>query len=162
MAQIIPVNVRPSSWTRADGAHVVFVPHGKRTQVGYLPNRQIWESDETWSARLFVGFNVGARTVHDMDDLIAVVREVREKQTGNPSSSFLYQRGVYRHQSGEVVEEPGAQVIIINMGASPSAFRKEMIDLAEAIAARLSQEEVVVELQKNGVMAAVMGVGADE
>lgn len=162
MPQVIPANLRPSSWTRVDGRHCVFQPHGRRGQVGLFPNRQVWESDETWAARLFVGFNVGPRTVHDMDDLVAIVRAVRERQTGNPSSSFLYQRGIYRHHDGAVVDEPGAQVIIINMGATPAQFRRDMIDLAEAIAVALTQEEVVVELQKNGVMSAVMGVAAGE
>lgn len=160
MAQVIPVNVRPVGWRGRNGQRCSFHPLGKREQIGYLANREVWESDETWSARFFVGFNVGHDTVYAMEDLIAIVRAVREAQTGDPSSSFLYQRGIYKHKAGDVVEEPGAQAIIINMGETPTAFRKQMIELAEVIAKDLHQEEVVLELQRNGVLASVMGVAA--
>lgn len=122
-------------------------------------NRTRWESEDTWAARIFVGFNVGDETVYDMDDLVEIVQAVRERQTGSPASSFVSQRGIYQHADGAVVDEPGAQVIIINMGESPQKFRRQMTDLAETIARKMKQEEVVVEIQRNGIVTNVMGVG---
>lgn len=156
---VIPTDTRPAVWSTPQGWGM-FTPNGRKRWSGYKPNKKTWESADTWSARLFVGFNVGQKTVYEMDDLIAVVRRVREQQTDDPSSSFVYQRGIYKHHSGEVVEEPGAQVIIINMGASAAKFEQQMIELGEAIATTMDQEEVVVEVQRNGIVQRVFGVSA--
>jgi len=114
----------------------------------------------TWSARLIVGFKRRGKKAATLNQLVKIVRETRTKQTGNPSSTFLMQRGIYRHDdSGEVVDEPGAQVLIINMGASQKDFEKQMTELAEVIAVKLDQAEVIVEIQRNGVSKRVFGVG---
>lgn len=160
----LPTDTRPAMWSTPNGWGS-FHPRGQKRWTGesYRRNKKTWEAGaETWSARLFVGFNVGGETVWDMADLIDTVRRKREGQTGDPSSSFVYQRGIYRHRSGEVVEEPGAQVIIINTsGASPAEWEEQMVALGEAIADELDQEEVVVELQRNGIVQRVFGVSAD-
>ncbi|GAG10948.1 unnamed protein product, partial [marine sediment metagenome] len=79
-------------------------------------------------------------------------------------ASFLTQRGIYQHhdpQKGTVVEN-GAQIIIINTStASPQQFEQQMIQLAEQIAATLRQEEVIVEIQRNGVTQRVHGIAPD-
>jgi hypothetical protein len=158
---VLPTDTRPAVWSTPNGIRA-FHPHGrKRWSSDYRPNPTAWRSAETYSARLFVGFNVGQKTVYEMDDLVEIVRQVREQQTGNPSSSFVYQQGIYRHHSGEIVEEPGAQVIIINMDVSAEQFVDQMVELAETIAAEMSQEEVVVEIQRNGLVQEVLGVNAD-
>lgn len=118
-----------------------------------------WSSDETLSARLFVGFSVGSAPTYDLDDLIAVVRAARSKNGGDPAATFLAQRGIYRYRSGEVVEEDGGQVIIIDTAGSPRAtFENQMVALAEEIAREMKQELVVVEIQKNGVVQQTYGV----
>jgi hypothetical protein len=159
----LPTDTRTAWWSTPHGWGS-FQPNGRKrvAGMGYQRNKKTWEAGaETWSARLFVGFNVGAETVWDMPDLIDTVRRVREQQTGDPSSSFVYQRGIYRHRSGEVVEEPGAQVIIINTsGATPAEWEEQMVALGESIADDLDQEEVVVELQRNGIVQRVFGVSA--
>lgn len=159
----IPNDSRGSVWRTRDGIVRSFHPTGRRLGAGerLRANRVSWEASDTYSARLFVGFNVGAKTVWEMDDLLAVVREVRERQTGNPASSFLYQKGIHKHQSGQIVEEPGAQVIVINMGSSPKEFIEQMLELAEQVADQLKQEEVVLEIQKNGLVERVFGVSAE-
>ena len=156
---VLPADTRPAYWSTSEGWGM-FQPNGRKRWSGYKPNKKTWESADTWSARLFVGFNVGQETVYEMDDLVDLVRRVRERQTDDPSSSFVYQKGIYKHHSGEVVEEPGAQVILINLGATPEQFEKQMVELAEAIADEMSQEEVVVELQRNGIVQRVFGVSA--
>lgn len=155
---VLPTDTRPAVWSTPGGVRA-FHPHGRKRWSGdYRPNKTVWESAETYSARLFVGFNVGSETVYEMSDLVSLVRQVRERQVDDPSSSFVYQHGIYKHHSGDVVEEPGAQVIIINMGASPEEFAAQMVELAEQICEEMSQEEVVVEIQRNGVVQRVLGV----
>src|SRR5262245_1785574 len=85
MAIVIPVDTREAVWTGPDGRVRSFRPSGKRRSEGLIPNRRTWSSKETWAARLFVGFNVGHDTVWEMDDLVAIVRTVREAQTNNPA-----------------------------------------------------------------------------
>jgi hypothetical protein len=156
-----PPDTRAAVWSTPNGARA-FHPHGRKQWSGdYRPNKTVWESADTYSARLFVGFNVGTETVYEMSDLVSVVRRIREQQVDDPSSSFVYQHGIYKHHAGDIVEEPGAQVIIINMGASPEEFAAQMVELAEAIAEEMSQEEVVVEIQRNGVVQRVLGVSGD-
>lgn len=92
-----------------------------------------------------------------------IVREIRTEQVGNPGSTFLLQKGIYAHAAGgPVIEEDGAQVIILNLpdyGTEPPAFRKQIVKLAEDMARQLQQEEVIVEFQKGGVTERTMGVG---
>ncbi len=164
MALTLPTDNRTALWSKPHGGWGSFRPHGRRSCHGkrYQPNKKTWSGgQETWSSRLFVGFNVGPRTEYEMADLIAIVRRVREAQTGDPSSTFVSQRGIYKHQdSGLVVEEPGGQVIIISPGTSPDAFTGQMVELAEEIAEELDQEEVVVEIQRRGIVQDVFGVSA--
>lgn len=159
-AIVLPADTRPAAWSRPNGRGASFQPYGRKQWSGYRPNKKSWESADTWSARLFVGFNVGTETVYEMHDLVDLVRVVRERQTGNPSSSFVFQHGIYKHRSGEVIDEPGAQVVIINTGEEPKVFEDQMVELAERIADNMRQEEVVVELQRNGIVQRVMGVSA--
>jgi hypothetical protein len=115
------------------------------------------------SARLFVGFNVGPYPRYKLDDLVDLVRENRVA-AGHPMASFVAQRGIYEHSGdGYIVTEDGAQVIIINTyDASLSDFKHEMIELAGYIAHKMQQEEVVVEIQHNGITKGVIGVGWQE
>lgn len=123
----------------------------KRGEEGYQP---------TLSGRLIVGFNVGGVPTWEMDDLIKVVRDIRERVHKKEGATFIAQKGVYRHkESGQVVEEDGAQVIIIDLWSTPEeVFEEEMVALGEKVAQELQQEEVIVETQKDGVTDATIGV----
>lgn len=142
-----------------------FAPNGKLVHRGrggsrMLSNPERWSStDPVEAARIFVGFNVGEEPVWTMSDLIRIVREVRELQTGDPSSTFVAQRGIYTHSNGPVVEENGAQVIILNLEGDPK-FEGQMTDLAEQIAGDFDQEEVIVEMTRGNVAKKTIGVGA--
>jgi len=144
-----------------------FRPNGARSGYGeegarLAKNFTRWSSNEMiLAARIFVGFNVGQEPVYTLEDLVEIVKNARWAQTGDPSSTFIAQRGVYRHEGGEVVEEDGAQVIILNTEEMPyKEFVDQMITLAEAIAERMKQEEVIVEIQRGGITQQVLGVGA--
>lgn len=105
------------------------------------------------AARLFVGLSVHEKPKWSVKDVVDVVRDVREAQTGDPSASFLSQRGIYKHQSGNrIIDEKSVQVIVLDRaGVGRKKFEKQIIQLGEELARRLKQETVVGELQVNGV-----------
>lgn len=141
-----------------------FHPNGPRIGRGegggrLAKNFTRWSSKEpVMAARIFVGFNVGEDPVYKLDDLIEIVKKARWAQIGDPSSTFIAQRGIYRH-GDDVVEEEGAQIILINTeGFSYEGWVEQMVLLAEAIAERMQQDEVFVEIQESGVTKQVLGV----
>jgi hypothetical protein len=139
-----------------------FYPTGRLTQHGkpYVRNPRGWSATKTLSARVVVGFNVGTDPTYTMEDLIPIVRRIREEQIGNPSSTYVAQKGIYKHHgNGPTVEEDGAQVFIINTdGATMEEFVDQMEVMAEEIASELQQEEVILEIQENGISLETMGV----
>jgi hypothetical protein len=165
------INPKQLSWTNRNGGGS-FTPRGKLVCYGdaqILANPRRWESADTYSARIVVGFrpkdappdfevrDVGAKE----DQLVNLVRRIRTKQVGDPGATFLAQRGLYRHsESGEVVDEPGMQILLINTtGETPRRFERQVEILAELIVEAFDQEEVIVEIQKNGVSQKVFGIG---
>jgi hypothetical protein len=166
---IIPAHTGQTSWSHANGTDGHFRPNGKlelfHLDDDMIPNPSTWSSSggKTMAARLFVGFNVGSRPRWKMHDLIHVVREARKRQRQREDASFVAQQGIYTHtgpgKRAKVIEEKGAQVVLIRMpGESEKAFREHTIKLAETIANSLKQAEVVLELQRGGVVQEVMGV----
>lgn len=104
-----------------------------------------------FSARLFVGFNVGPAATYTIDDLIDLVYAEREA-AGRPFASFLAQRGIYRHDDGSRVVEDGGQVIILaTWKTTERAFLNEMTRLGEYLAKEMRQESILLEVQKRGV-----------
>ncbi len=161
-----PCNIGPLHWSGPFGGW--FRPEGQLGVVNDdgrlfgLDATRRWTSADTLSARIIVGFNVGDRPRWSIDDLIPLVQEIRMEQTGDPSASFLAQRGIYQHSDPRrgVVTEDSAQIIIIDThGLSEGVFEEQMIELAGDIAERLKQEEVIVEIQRNGVTQRVHGIG---
>jgi hypothetical protein len=135
--------------------------HGDFSRVSRRENPTNWRSDDTLAARIFVGFNVGDEPAYRLDDLVDLVGEIRRAQ-GKPNATFMSQKGIYQHHdSRHIVEEDGAQIIIIDTWSTPiNDFAEEMVAMAEAIAESMSQEEVIVEIQRNGLTQEVMGVSA--
>lgn len=160
----IPCNfAKRGNWFAGSGIRGNFLPLGNPSfsnPAMVRKNPPMWEGQRpTWSARLFVGFNVGAVPTYSMDHLISVVRTIRKKQGALEDSSFLYQKGIYTHSEGKgVVQEDGAQIIIINMEKGAEEFEKDMQDLAEQIATDMQQESVVLEIQRDGVVHRTLGM----
>lgn len=160
---IIPADIRQARWQGPRGKRGTFRPNGTVQLVGArtaIENPAAWSSDEPLqAARLFVGFNVGAKPRWKLDDLVRVVKRARKAQGHAPDASFLVQKGIYTRKSGETVTEDGAQVVVLNTeGDAQPAFQREMVELAEAIATTLKQEEVILELQRGGVVQRTFGV----
>lgn len=168
---VIPVNTRAEAkWLAPNGCSGSFAPSRKHKpnfaykKHSYLtPNN--WESEDNWAARLFVGFSVDDVPTYDIEDLISIVKRVRQEQVGKPDASFLYQRGIYSHKEagGKVVTEDGAQVILIKLDpdTTPRQFERQIVDLADEIRESFQQEEVIVEIQNNGLVKKVIGVDAE-
>lgn len=165
----IPAHVGPHHWCSPDGQHKGrFRPNAPMKLVGPAPatrNPEAWaSSDPMLAARLFVGFSVGQRPTYDVDDLVPIVRRVREDQGHAPDASFLLQKGIYTSQKDQsVVQEDGAQVIVLNLeGETESKFQREMTQLGEAIATQLEQEAVILEIQKGGITVRTIGIAPVE
>ena len=164
----IPADTRTFHWSAPDGSTGRFKPNGPLLVSGYLANREVWqERAPVWAARLFVGFNVANRPAWTIDDLVPVVRHARLRQVKDADASFLLQRGLYTHTKAgrrrATIEEEGAQVIVLNLPefkTSPRRFRRQMVALATAIARKLQQESVIIELQQGGIMRETIGVNA--
>lgn len=167
----IPATTTRFSWFYRKN-YGFFTPNGKLTATRggrdrLTPNRVLWSStDPMYAARLFVGFNVGATPTWKMQDAIDIVRRIRSRQVGVADSTFLYQRGIYTHQSsGETVEEDGAQIIVLNLpefGATKAEFVRQVTELAEELAEALKQEQVIVEIQQGGLSKETFSVGGLE
>jgi hypothetical protein len=161
----IPADTRRFAWRGRSGDSGSFEPNGRLGLVGERPNlrenRTGWSSKTPiYAARIFVGFNVGPKARWTMDDVVRLVKKTRTKQVGSPDATFLYQRGLYTSKKDDsVVDERGAQIIILNLSGAPlRAFRTQMLDLAEELATKLRQEEVILELQRGGISKETIGV----
>lgn len=159
----LPMNLLRTRWYNPNGSRGgAFRPEGRltvpRNSRILTPN---WSSKApVWGARLFVGFNVGHAARYKMDDLIKIVKRVRRAQNKAEDSSFLYQKGIYTHQDGSgTVTEDGAQVVFLNLDNTPlKVFRRQMIELANAIVDEMQQETVIIELQRSGIIRETIGV----
>lgn len=186
MSRVIPCDYRSRAiWRNPQGLAGSFQPEGrivpayKRARGIRANPRSFFDDHDTYSARLFVGFNVGTEAVYNMDDLIKVVKRVRLRQIGTPDSSFLYQKGLFKHTAqgtlrGKVIIENSAQVIILNLPYKVTkgehkgqyrllpfkTFERHMEKLAEEICRSLHQEEVIIQMQKNGVVMHTIGMTA--
>jgi hypothetical protein len=105
---------------------------------------------DTEAARIFVGFNVGGTPTHTLSQVADAVYEIRKRQGASGDASLLLQRGIYE-SDGERVDEDSAQVVILNLTGEKN-FTAHMLALAERLREQLSQERVIVEMQKGGVV----------
>jgi hypothetical protein len=112
-----------------------------------------------YSARLFVGLNVGQTQKYDEDDVVDIVWKTRKKQGALADASILTQKGIYEDRAGDLVTEPSVQVIIIDLsGAGKKEFVGEMQQLAETLRRRMKQETVILEIQRKGTTVDVYSV----
>lgn len=113
-----------------------------------------------YSGLLLVGLESPSGKKFTVRDVERIVERVRVKQSGDPSSSFISQRGLYKHKKGgEIVHESSVRVILLHLTDETKAqFRRNVVKLAEEIARVLKQEEVIVEFQNRGISEEVLGV----
>ena len=155
----IPANIGP---TRC--AAYGFRPNGGLKNHGVRMNPAVKFGADVDAALITVGLtSQDEATRYKVDAVIEIVRAMREKQIKNPDSTFITQRGLFKHQDGRVVDENGVRVIILKLPGSEKTlarFTANMIKLAEKLARELNQEMVILETQHNGVTTQVYGVTA--
>jgi len=105
------------------------------------------------AARLFIGLNVGDTPTYSVDDIVDAVGKLFKG-----SVSFVAQKGIYVDENNYKTFEDSVQIIIIDSGSGEAAFKKAMVELGEELAARFQQKEIVLELQKKGIVDSVYGV----
>lgn len=126
---------------------------------GLEPNPSTRLGAGGFSARLFVGLNVGDRKAFNVSDVVDIVWKVRKRQGRDASASILAQKGIYESFAGKRVVEPSVQIIIIDLGGlSKRAFTAEMKELSETLCKRMKQETVILEIQRRGVVTDVFSV----
>jgi hypothetical protein len=133
----------------------------REVHVGAAPNPATRLGGGGYSARLFVGLNVGQTKAYDIDDVIKIVWAIRKRQKRGADASILAQHGIYEDFKGERVVEPSVQIIIIDLaGVVKKIFVAEMKELAEELRKELKQEVVILEIQRRGVSTDVFSVAA--
>jgi hypothetical protein len=146
---------------RPDGGISRFRPRGKLRlhHEGAIENPSTRLGGGGYSARLFVGLNVGQAKRYNENDIVDLVWRTRKRQGRSADASILSQKGIYEDRSGARVVEPSVQVIIIDFSGQPKkAFTSEMVQLAEVLRKRLKQETVILEVQRRGVTTDVYSV----
>lgn len=112
-----------------------------------------------YSARLFVGLNVGKTQRFTEDNVVDIVFKTRRRQKALPDASILSQKGIYSDRGGDIVKEPSTQIIIIDtIGVGKRQFVSEMKELAEVLCKKMKQESVILEIQRKGVVLDVYSV----
>ena len=112
-----------------------------------------------YSARIFVGLNVGDKETYTVNDVVKLVVEARKEQGASADASILSQKGIYESKGGDVVVEPSVQIIIIDLvGKKKKEFVDEVTEVAEVLQEKLQQEVVLVEIQKSGVVKDVYSI----
>lgn len=151
-SRLAPFYTGPTQWTSPSGQNY-WKPTGRPIVIEVVKeNPYAWKQSEVWSVRLFVGLSVGAVPTWSLDDVVKYVAKHWQKP-----ASFLLQRGIWGKPPDLIVED-SVQVLIVNTGVDLQEFKNNMEVLAEQIAKDFEQEEVVLELQKNGVSVALGGI----
>lgn len=172
-AYALPIDTRRTYWSSPDRrSHGSFTPNGPLIVNDSLRQNPIaWEeSGELWTGRIFVGLSVGQDEAWSENDVVGIVSRVRKEQVGAPDSSFVRQRGLYTQTTKtkdgdkvEVVDENSIQIFILNLShfeTDPDDFKKQMVELGEKLCQELEQKEVIIEIQRNGIIQYTMSVAA--
>lgn len=128
-----------------------FDPDGPEWFTGRRANARDRFTGDNYAARLFIGFNAGNKPTWTMEEIIAMVKDLRTKQGQLPDATYIATKGVFTHGSGRTVVEDGCQVIIFAMDEEPATFEENVLLLAEELVVLLGQEAIFVEIQKNGL-----------
>jgi hypothetical protein len=143
-----------------------FFPKGKVSYVsGPRLNPALERFKVTWAARIIVGLSVKGRKVqYKAASVIKYVKAYCLKNNLDPSSSYVSQKGMYRHKvDNSIITENSLQVIILNLNdLSPKDFQTLMETLGERLAEEYRQETTIVEMQRNAVVKETIIMGPRE
>jgi len=153
-----PCNLSAMRYESPDGRKIgLFNPSGRVAWSGPIPNEaELW-TPKLYSARIFLGFNVGRKPTWKMGDVTEWVKRNRRAQGVAPNASFIYQKGIWTHTKGpdrgKSVTEKSTQIVLLNLDKNENRteFKKHVLDLAQDMVRHFRQEEVVVDFQLNGI-----------
>ncbi len=156
----LPIDLRETHWP--GGA---FFPRGPlRYFDATRRNPPVeWESESpVLGAKIILALERDGKRTGTMSDVIRIVTTMRRAQGRDPGATFVAQKGVYEHrETHKIVEEDGVQVgIIATVAVGYATFSNEMVRVAERLAKDLHQESVILEIQKDGYRARLMGIRA--
>jgi hypothetical protein len=103
-----------------------------------------------FSARIFVGFNVGREPVWTVNDVKAQAYFLRIEMKADPSLSVWAGEGIFKSRK-QLVSEESVQILILDFGKDWDKFAKPMVPYAGTLARRLLQESVALQLNDKGV-----------
>lgn len=154
MAQPARILTLPANLGRFVCPLGTFTPTARPVWHGARPNPITTEpwATRTLAGHLYVGLRVGTRRKRKipLKRLVALVKRMRLAQVDDPGATFVSQLGVFRHRTGEIVEEPSVRVIIFAVESLPK-LRTHLRLIAEAVITALHQESVIGEITKSGV-----------
>ena len=146
-----------------------FNPKGKAMLFGMNPAHADIYGIPSNAARMFVGFNVGKKPTHNVNQLSKLYQRERAKQKNDkgdslpPDASFVIQKGLYTSPVDGIVYENSVQLIVLSLfGESEKIFTDNMIEIAGVVARDFHQEVVILEMQKYGIAREVYGVSWKE
>lgn len=105
----------------------------------------------TRGARIIVGLNVGKVPTYTPEQVMELVYQIRKASGASGNVSVLAQLGIYEDKKGHKIPERSVQVIILDLSGE-NDFIEKMQALTEELRIRLRQEEVILELQRGGVV----------
>ncbi len=151
----LPIRLGRSHW-RVRNDTYSFQPEG----VIYFGDAIRRNPPVTWSrpgvcaGRIVLALARNGKRTGTVRDVSAAVAGLQRSRGQTSTASVASQSGVYEHKSdGKIAVEHGAQVAIISTERTTVArFSKGLVKIAEALAAEFKQEEVLVEVQKDGVV----------
>lgn len=114
-----------------------------------------------YSARIFIGLNVGTKTEYTLEDIMRATLAYRKKHGKAADGSFLGQKGIYEDRKKRIIEEPSVQIVLIDLsGMSEKRWTFEMTGLAKHLREKFKQETVILEIQNRGLVTALYSVTA--
>ena len=167
---VLPADSRRFSWSHGP---IIgwFEPSGRMrvsTRDAALLRKVADDTEATiQTARVVAGLVHPAGTRRTVEDVAAIVRRERALQVGEEATVTVARTGTVgsglgKRGSQRIVTEDAAEVFIVNLpgpGAARGAFEREVAEIAEKLAAELGRDEVVVQFQRSGMQARVIGVG---
>lgn len=168
---IYPGNVGALFFPSASGP-IRWTPDGPLYRVGTVgleaeQNPPLKRGQLALTARIFVGLNVGKRRVWDLPDVVEAAKAhwglARWREGERGGASFLSQHGFYDSPTGFISEE-SVQVVIFTAAkrSDVETFSRAMRKFGLALAEKLRQETVLVEIQIRGVTHSLEYVSARE
>ena len=103
------------------------------------------------AARLIIGLNVGRKPKWTPKQVMEKVYKWRKAKGLPGSMTVIAQLGIYEDTKNRKISERSVQVILLDLGGDEK-FVENVLKMAEEFCTSLKQEQIIVEIQKSGVV----------